>query len=105
MEILMVEFTSNIKQSTSTVEIADIGNARIKYENTQKSELDWKSFNIKIRDEDVHYLVNYDYHIAAYGAKALSPAVAKKLAVFITHLHTLNEQEQLDTLNSISGDK
>jgi hypothetical protein len=108
MEILMVKFTSNVQQSTSTVEVADIGNTRISFKNSQTSELDWKIFYIKIRDEGVNYPVtevNYDYSIASFGAKALSPAVAKKLAVVITHLHTLNEQEQLDILNSINGDK
>ena len=100
----MVEFTSNVEQCTSTVEVADIGNTRISFKNTQKSELDWKSFDITIRDEGEHCLVNYNYNIAAYGANALTPAVAKKLAMFITHLHTLNEQEQLDTLNVVNGD-
>ena len=104
----MVEFESNVEQHTSTVEVADIGNARIEYQNTQERALDWKSFNIKIRNAGFNYpvtAVNYDYRIASYGENALNPAVAKKLAVFITHLHTLNEQEQLDTLNSIGGDK
>jgi hypothetical protein len=101
MEILMVEFTSNIEQCTSTVEVADIGNARIAYED--KSGYYGKSFSLEIKEE-INYLSNYNYSINCFGEKTLSSAVAKKLAVFITHLHTLNEQEQLNALNIINGD-
>lgn len=98
----MTEFTSNVEQRTSTIEVADIGNARIEYED--KSGLYGKRFSLEIKEE-VNYLSNYNYSINCFGEKTLSSAVVKKLAVFITHLHTLNEQEQLDTLNSIGGDK
>jgi len=98
----MVEFKSNIEQSTSTVEVADIGNARIAYED--KSGCWGKRFSLEIKEE-INYLINYNYSISCFGEKTLSSAVVKKLAVFITHLHTLNEQEQLDTLNVVNRDK
>jgi len=104
---MMVEFESNIEQHTSTTEVTKIGDTYIEY--TDKSSRASNFFRLKI-EEKVNfvcstYWTNYGYDISGWGDKSLSPLVVKQLAVFITHLHTLNEQEQVDVLNSINGDK